>query len=757
MAIRDEDTAYDLQRLVSGLQQTLESFKDKDKTDTAFDRKLDKLAKKITKAIEDRDITTDEKVVEDTIRLMSNSKVTHAGNNDARREFRSILTLMTTENKKAIQAQLKATNKQYSPWNLPGRVNNWVMEFAQKRIDRESIRNNRDDYDDDEDDYKKKANKKKATSRDVSYNRDDDSRLYDSTVQYGEEFVGGVGNLLKLVTNIDNNVGRILSASLHPAMTVEDVKESQQLEQTKVENIKSINTILTQNLTKLKQTTKEQPMQNPLELGGLGAGLVGGLGGLLTLSKGVLTLGSRLVPGLLSASTLVIGSAGKLITKAGPIISQGVKSLSKIAKEGLDVSKSFIKEKVLTTENKELVKDTARKTGEKIKSIGGIVKETGEKTLDKVKSVGGTGKDILKKGSETAMKGLKTVGKLGGKVLGPAGAVVSGAFALSEYNDLVSEKEKELNERNDINEAEKKRLLDQFKSNQKKTAGGKVAGAAIGTAVGGLIGSVIPGAGTIIGAGVGGIAGEWIGDKLASFFHKNEEPIKIETTEDISKNSNNETVMTNQMKRILERDAKSKIGSITAAYRAKDVIDNGTNLGTFKTKEELEQFLLKNGGSFGSAYHNASNEFGTDTRINYYTDSNGQKFCVVNQLDEDGQIRAYMMPNDEVVKIGRQQKATRIETLKQSHYDAIQKARAGDITPLQKYNSSTGIMINSNAINEKLSSLPSNPNNVAVNTGGNTVANTTNISSMPKPKDNDSYRQLLGGYGAFGSDLVPSF
>ena len=109
------------------------------------------------------------------------------------------------------------------------------------------------------------------------------------------------------------------------------------------------------------------------------------------------------------------------------------------------------------------------------------------------------------KGKGTPTKGpskLGSVAKVGGRVLGAAGAVVAVGMMTSELSDISKRLEK--------GEITKEEASKQ-KGGAIGEAGGGVAGGLAGAAMGAAVGSVVPVVGTIIGGLIGGALGAWGG------------------------------------------------------------------------------------------------------------------------------------------------------------------------------------------------------------------------------------------------------
>ena len=109
------------------------------------------------------------------------------------------------------------------------------------------------------------------------------------------------------------------------------------------------------------------------------------------------------------------------------------------------------------------------------------------------------------KGKGTPTKGpskLGTIAKVGGRVLGAAGAVVAVGMMTSELSDISKRLEK--------GEITKEEASKQ-KGGAIGEAGGGVAGGLAGAAMGAAVGSVVPVVGTIIGGLIGGALGAWGG------------------------------------------------------------------------------------------------------------------------------------------------------------------------------------------------------------------------------------------------------
>lgn len=604
------------------------------------------------------------------------------------------------------------------------------------------------------------------------------------------EIVVPINSILGLVKNIDKNITGLVSVTTASGKEIkeipvaivksqdkstEDKIEAKALEEQKVASIQGIEQSLSNLKNADKTVTKEQNPNVPNGTG-LGDGLLNSVSSLLSTVS--------LVPSLITKGA---GKLGKSILGAG---TSAVKSLSKSIKGGIDVTTQIAKSKIFNEKNKTILKDVAGKAGEKVKSIGGTIQEKTSVLVDKAKSkvpevskkagyATGKAGNILKEGfdklpisetSKTTLKGigetvkngtntvLKSGGKLllktGGKIVAPVGALLGGAFALSDYNSAVSDKEKELNklvEDGSIDEDIKKQSLEKFKKNAQKEHGGKAVGGTVGAVAGGLLGAVLGAPGVAIGSALGGMAGEWVGEKVGNYFKEEADP------EILQYQKNNE-------KRKKERREENNRKYGKKYFENANVVRKGEKVGSFRTIEEAQQYIEQN---YVKDKSNIDDYKASDDKGNYIfgtnvIDKNGYNKHAVIKKDDDGNYNVHTMGwvryfTDKDPWTLKEEKDYQEIVKKNEEYDAIQATKANilrDISP--KKENFTGAMINHQAMNEKVKeTTPQNTNNTVVaNNGGNVMNNTTNISGLSSEKNTDGYRSLLGG---FGSDLVPSF
>lgn len=613
-----------------------------------------------------------------------------------------------------------------------------------------------------------------------------DEIIFDSS-----EIVVPINSILGLVKNIDKNITGLVSVTTESGKEIkeipvaivksqdkstEDKIEAKALEEQKVASIQGIEQSLSNLKNADKTVTKEQNPNIPNGLG-LGDGLMNSVSSLLTTVS--------LVPSLITKGA---GKLGKSILGAG---TSAVKSLSKSIKGGIDVTTQIAKSKIFNEKNKTILKDVAGKAGEKVKSLGGIIQEKTSVLVDKAKSkvpeiahkagyATGKAGNILKEGfdklpisetSKTTLKGigetvkngtntvLKSGGKLllktGGKIVAPVGALLGGAFALSDYNSAVSDKEKELDKlvsEGSIDEDIKKQSLEKFKKNAQKEHGGKAVGGTVGAVAGGLLGAVLGAPGVAIGSALGGMAGEWVGEKVGKYFKEEEAMPEILQYQK------------NVEKRKKERREENNRKFGRKYFANANVVTNGEKIGSFKTAEEAQNYLNRNykkdahlGDDFSAIDSNGNLLYGSNV-----IDREGYRKHAVIKKDENGNYNLYQMSTPDFYRNKdpwelKKEKDYQEMVKKNEEYDAIQATKANilrDISP--KKENFTGAMINHQAMNEKVKeTTPQNTNNTVVaNNGGNITNSTTNISGLSSEKNNDGYRSLLGG---FGSDLVPSF
>ena len=642
-----------------------------------------------------------------------------------------------------------------------------------------------------------KTSQEQAVKKDTSKNEISDIKpsvqkeLKDEIAFDSSEIVVPINSILGLVKNIDKNITGLVSITTTNGKEIkeipvaiiksqdkstEDKIESKALEEQKVASIQGIEESLFNLKNADKTVTKEQNPNIP-NGSGLGDGLLNSVSSLLSTVS--------LVPSLITKGA---GKLGKSILGAG---TGAVKSLSKSIKGGIDVTTQIAKSKIFNEKNKTILKDVTGKAGEKVKSLGGAIQEKTSVLVDKAKSkvpeasnkagyATGKAGNILKEGfdklpiseaSKTTLKGigetvkngtntvLKRGGKLllktGGKIVAPVGALLGGAFALSDYNSAVSDKEKELNklvEDGSIDEDIKKQSLEKFKKNAQKEHGGKAVGGTVGAVAGGLLGAVLGAPGVAIGSALGGMAGEWVGEKVGNYFKEEADP------EILQYQKNNE-------KRKKERREENNRKYGKKYFENANVVRKGEKVGSFKTAKEAQNYLNQNykkdkrfGDDFSAIDSNGNLLYGSNV-----IDQEGYRKRAVIKKDENGNYNLYQMASPEFYKNSKdpwelkKEKDYQEMVRKNEEYDAIQATKANilrDIAP--KKENFTGAMINHQAMNEKVKeTTPQNTNNTVVaNNGGNVMNNTTNISGLSSEKNNDGYRSLLGG---FGSDLVPSF
>ena len=234
---------------------------------------------------------------------------------------------------------------------------------------------------------------------------------------------------------------------------------------------------------------------------GLPGMLMGGLSSMLGL-KTLGRIGSKMVGGVFSAGKSIVKGGVELAGKAGSLIKGGVKSAMGFGSSAVKSVGSVASKGV-----------EAAKTG-----LGAVKAGTATKAAEVAEKAG----SALAKGGKTASKIASGASKLlkgGGKLLGFLKAI-PGLSLITAGADLVM-RIKEVNDKKEAGE-----ISDADYKKEITKAIGSAAAAGLLPILGGAIGSVVPGVGTVIG-GLGGAAaallggdkiGGWLAGKMYDFF-----------------------------------------------------------------------------------------------------------------------------------------------------------------------------------------------------------------------------------------------
>jgi len=234
---------------------------------------------------------------------------------------------------------------------------------------------------------------------------------------------------------------------------------------------------------------------------GLPGMLMGGLSSMLGL-KALGNIGSKMVGGVVSAGKSIVKGGAKLAGKAGSFIKGGVKSAMGFGGKAI-----------------KSISSVASSAGGAVKSgLGAVKAGTASKVAEAAEKTG----SALAKGGKMATKVASGASKLlkgGGKLLGFLKSI-PGLSLITAGADLVM-RIKEVNEKKEAGE-----ISDADYKKEITKSIGSAAAAGLLPVLGGAIGSVVPGVGTVIG-GLGGAAaallggdkiGGWLAGKMYDFF-----------------------------------------------------------------------------------------------------------------------------------------------------------------------------------------------------------------------------------------------
>jgi hypothetical protein len=236
-------------------------------------------------------------------------------------------------------------------------------------------------------------------------------------------------------------------------------------------------------------------------------GVLGKIGGAaLSLGRGVFSAGKTVAKG---AFNLAGKAASSIKSGVGSVISKGKDLMTPVAKTGLKTNKA-----ALLQANPKALSKVADVATDATKTAGTVSKvvQTAEKTGSALAKTAGTASKVAKGAGSKLLKG-------GGKLLGflksipGLSAITAGADLIMRVNEVNSQLET-----GEIKETEYRKEITK--------AVGDAAAAGLLPVLGGAIGSVIPGVGTLVGglAGVGvsllggDKVGGWLAGKMYDYF-----------------------------------------------------------------------------------------------------------------------------------------------------------------------------------------------------------------------------------------------